>query len=138
MSIINVYRANPPILADSEAISEDYVDSVVNKKVTLATQLDPNNHGIQAFPPQSTTHSRITTATTTTVMTVPCWARIRVQNGTMGVVTVYDNTAGSGKINFAGTPAAKDVIFGEWTRFDIGLTIVTAAATELFVETITI
>jgi hypothetical protein len=109
-----------------------------NVNVTLGGQLSPANHGVQMFPPQSTTHPRITTATTTVVRTVPCWARIRVQNGTMGLVTIYDNTAASGQIDFVGTPAAKDVIFGEWTRFDVGLTIVTAAATEIFVETITI
>lgn len=113
-------------------------DDLRNLLISLMTQLDPNNHGVRAHPPISTTHPRITTATTTVVRTVPCWARIRVQNGTMGVVTVYDNTAASGQIDFAGTPAAKDVIFGEWTRFDIGLTIVTAAATEILVETITI
>jgi hypothetical protein len=110
----------------------------VAKRATLTTQLDPNNHGLQAFPPESTTEARITTNTTTVVKSVPCWFRIKVQNGTMGAVTVYNNTAGSGTVLYTGTPAAKDILFGEWTYASVGLTIVTAAATELFIETLTI
>jgi hypothetical protein len=138
MSTLNQYNASPVVRHDGQITAQTETDSAGNAKATEATQFDPNNHGIKAFPPNSTTHPRITSATTTVVRAVPCWARIRVQNGTMGAVTIYDNTAASGQIDFTGTPAAKDVIFGEWTRFDIGVTIVTAAATEILVETVII
>jgi len=105
--------------------------------VNLFTALDRKIDSIAVFPPVSTP-TRITTATTTVVSAVPCWARIRVQNGTMGAVTVYDNSAGSGTVEWTGTPAAKDTIFADWTYFAIGCTVVTAAATELLVETIAV
>ncbi len=100
-------------------------------------RLDRFNDAIQVYPPISTP-TRITTATTTVVSAVPCWARVTIQNGTMGAVTVYDNTAGSGAIEWTGTPAAKDKILDDWTYFAIGCTVVTAAATEVLVETITV
>jgi hypothetical protein len=137
MANFNQYNATPKTRADGEVVSHAETDAVGNAKGTEATQLDPNNHGIQAFP-FVTTNTRITTATTTVVSAVPCWFRVKVQHGTMGAVTVYNNTAASGSIKYTGTPAAKDVIFGEWTYASVGVTIVTAAATELFVETVTI
>lgn len=91
----------------------------------------------RAFPVFSE-NTRITTATTTVVSSAPCWFRLRVQHGTMGATTVYNNTAGSGTVLYTGTPAAKDVIFSEWVYASLGVTIVTAAATELFVETIAV
>lgn len=97
----------------------------------------PADAPVTAYPVVSSS-TRITTATTTIVSATGTtgWFRLKVQNGTMGAVTVYDNGAASGTVMFTGTPAAKDIIFGEWTRFTTGLTIVTAAATELFVEKI--
>jgi hypothetical protein len=91
------------------------------------------NLSARAFP-FYTENTRITSAATTVVSTVPCWFRLKVQHGTMGAVTVYNNTAGSGTVLYTGTPAAKDVVFGEWVYASVGVTIVTAAATELFAE----
>jgi hypothetical protein len=85
--------------------------------------------------PIISSNTRITTATTTFVSAVPCWVRVKVQHGTMGLVTIYNNTAASGTVLYAGTPAAKDVIFNEWVWANTGVTVVTAAATEVFVET---
>jgi len=95
-------------------------------------QFNLSNRALPFF----STNTRITTATTTVVSAVPCWFRVKIQNGTMGAVTIYNNTAGSGTVLFTGTPAAKDVIFGEWVYASVGVTIVTAAATEVFVETV--
>jgi hypothetical protein len=104
--------------------------------VDMETTLDPDNDGIKIYPPISAA-VRITTATTTVISSGPCWARIKVQGGTMGLVTIYDNTSAAAPIDFSDTPAAKDIIFGEWTYFQTGLTIVTAAATVVFVESLT-
>ena len=76
----------------------------------------------------------IITATTTTVKSgaVVCHSII-VTGGTMGAVTVYDNTAGSGTtIGPSVTPAQGNVLVVDAT-FGTGLTIVTAAATGIYI-----
>lgn len=137
MANVNTYEATPRVLSDMGYTEHDSVDPVNRKQVTTAP-LNVTNDKLQAFPPKDVTTGRITTATTTTILASAGWVRLRVQNGTMGATTVYDNTAGSGDIKFTGTPAAKDVIFHEWTWMVSGCTIVTAAATEIFYETLTV
>ncbi len=135
--IKGTYNSTPPTVASGED-SNIQIDTVGNLKATIATKVStPTDAPVQAYPAPSTM-TRITTATTTVVSATGTrgWYRLKVQNGTMGATTVYDNGAASGTVHFTGTPAAKDIIFGEWTRFETGLCIVTAAATELFVETI--
>lgn len=105
------------------------------EKMALYDALSRSIDTIQSFPPAATV-ARITTATTTVASAVPCWVRLTVQGGTMGLVTVYDNTAASGQVDFAETPAAKDIIFRDWTYMAVGSTIVTAAATTILVEVI--
>lgn len=125
-------------LPDGNTSPYQKADENSNTSVTIATKVStPVDAPVQSYPAPSTM-TRITTATTTVVSATGTqgWYRLKVQNGTMGAVTVYDNGAASGTVHFTGTPAAKDIIFGEWTRFETGLCIVTAAATELFVETI--
>jgi len=79
----------------------------------------------------------ISTATTTTVATgTGTLHTITILGGTLGAITVYDNTAASGTtICPAFTPAAgtmETLIFD--VGFKTGLTIVTAAATVLQVS----
>lgn len=76
----------------------------------------------------------ITTATTTTVKDAPGRiGRILVAGGVMGAVTVYDDADGTTSKVFSFTPAAA----GEVKELDCpmtdGITVVTAAATEIAV-----
>lgn len=82
---------------------------------------------------------RITTATTTTLVTGPGrLCRIHCYGGTMGLVQVFDNTVGSGTVIPVGPRSG-----GYWPvagsmedlqiAFSTGLTIVTGAATLLAV-----
>ena len=77
----------------------------------------------------------ISTATTTTVKASAGRIRkIRAVGGTMGTVTIYDNTAGSGtEIVPVVTPAQGDILVEDYT-FTQGLTIVTGAATVLIIN----
>jgi len=74
----------------------------------------------------------ILTATTTTIKSAPGHVnRLIAVGGTMGNVTVYDNTAASGTVLFGpATPTAGGTIV-ENIDFSIGLTVVTAAATAI-------
>lgn len=81
-------------------------------------------------------YTRISSATTTTAKSGPGVLRsIVITGGTMGNITVYDNTAASGTIIAAFTFGESDghggYEFG--VPFSAGLTIVTAAATNLTV-----
>lgn len=77
----------------------------------------------------------ISTATTTTVKTGAGFIdRIRCIGGTLGNVTIYDNTAASGTVLLPTvTPVANGVLL-EHIPFGTGLTIVTAAATVITVS----
>lgn len=133
------FNVTPKVRADGDIIYHDEIDSIGNQKVTVATKVaNPADAPVMAFPVASIVKTRITTAATTILQATGTsgWYRLKVQNGTMGAVTVYDNGAASGTIDYTGAPAAKDIIHAKWTRFETGLTIVTAAATELFVEVI--
>ena len=132
-----VYNSTLGIREDGKINQITETDQVGNQKVTQATQLDPNNDAIQEYPPE-TTIVRPTTATTTVAATGAGWARVRVEGGTMGRVEIFDNTAASGTLLFDQTPAAKDVLFAGWIRFNTGFTIRTTAATVLLVEVIQI
>ena len=74
----------------------------------------------------------ILTATTTTVKSGPGHLNHLVAvGGTMGNVTIYDNTAASGTVLFGpATPTAGGVIVAD-IEFSVGLTVVTAAATAI-------
>lgn len=74
----------------------------------------------------------ISTATTTTVISGSGYVnRIRVVGGTLGNVTIYDNTAASGTVLLPTATPVQDGILLENITFDTGLTIVTAAATVI-------
>lgn len=101
--------------------------------VRLKDRLDIVNDAVVS-PTYGHNDTPISTATTTTVKSgAGTLASIRVLGGTMGNVTVYDNTAASGTILVpAVTPAAGQILLSD-VGFVTGLTIVTAAATILVV-----
>ena len=74
----------------------------------------------------------ILTATTTTIKSAPGHVNHLIAvGGTMGNVTIYDNTAASGTVLFGpATPTAGGVIVAD-IEFSVGLTVVTAAATAI-------
>lgn len=74
----------------------------------------------------------ILTATTTTIKSGPGHLNHLIAvGGTMGNVTIYDNTAASGTVLFGpATPTAGGVIVAD-IEFSLGLTVVTAAATAI-------
>lgn len=77
----------------------------------------------------------ISTADTTVVKTgAGTLHRLIVTGGTAGTIVVYDNTAASGNIiaSFASTAAASSYEFN--VDFTVGLTVVTAAATNVTVS----
>jgi len=79
-------------------------------------------------------YKNITTATTTVVKSGPGVLFGIVVNGTAaGTITIYDNTAGSG--NLIGTLKASitEGLYSFGCRFSTGLTIVTAAASNITV-----
>ena len=81
-------------------------------------------------------YAAISTATTTTVLSAPgrlCRIHVPGTGGTLGNVTVYDNTSGSGTAIYGPTsPSAGDIIDLQ-LPVQTGITVVTAAATTLIV-----
>lgn len=128
------YNGTPRTLADGEFGSDQH-DALGNKKVTIATKVSqPSDAPVMAFSPDTKVLiTPITTAATTVVSTqtgiTAGHVFLYVQGGTLGAVTVYDNTAASGTIL---TPMVT-AFAGQWLCFDVpfrtGLTVVTAAAT---------
>lgn len=82
-----------------------------------------------------TVPTNITTATTTTVKSGKGILRgISVNTTAAGTITVYDNTAGSGtKIGTLKASIVEGTYFGLPAVFNTGLTIVTAAASDITV-----
>jgi hypothetical protein len=80
--------------------------------------------------------AQITTATTTTVETGPCvLGTIELLNVVASTITIYDNTAASGTI-IATLPASALARTYTFNRLcSVGLTIVTAGASSLVVNT---
>ena len=78
-------------------------------------------------------YTSITTATTTVVKSGPGWFQgCHVLGGTLGNVTIYDNTAASGAVIVAAfTPTSANDLKIVNASFSVGLTVVTAAATNL-------
>ena len=100
---------------------------------TLATTLageDVTNDVIKTETRGSAVN--ILTATTTTIKSAPGHINHLIAvGGTMGNVTIYDNTAASGTVLFGpATPTAGGVIVAD-IEFAVGLTVVTAAATAI-------
>ena len=123
------YNSTPQTYDSGDAVKLQ-TDQNGNTLVSLAVKLDPINDGITTYSNGSFI-STISTATTTTVVSFPCVIdEIRVVGGTLGNVTVYDNTAASGTNPIpAVTPDKGQVLIGRSVSFAVGCTIVTAAAT---------
>jgi len=102
-------------------------------KVTLATALAGEDviNDVQKVETRGASIN-ILTATTTVVKSGPGHLNsLFAVGGTMGNVTIYDNTVASGTVLWGpGTPAAGARI-AENIEFSVGLTIVTAAASFL-------
>ena len=125
-----VYNATPPSLSDGDT-SAPQLDPSGNHKITLATGLA----GEDLTADRLKTEHRgspfaISTATTTTVKSGAGFIyKIRVIGGTLGNVTIYDNTAASGTVLLPTVTPVQDGVLLENVSFATGLTIVTAAAT---------
>lgn len=118
-------------LASSDGTS--VTDSSTGVKVTLGTKIageDLTNDVIKSETRGSSI--AISTATTTTAKSGAGHLNtLRCVGGTLGNVTVYDNTAASGTVLLPTvTPVANGVLL-ENIDFSTGITIVTAAATVL-------
>ena len=102
-------------------------------KVTLATTLAGEDvaNDVQKVETRGSSVN-ILTATTTTIKSAPGHVNHLIAvGGTMGNVTIYDNTAASGTVLFGpATPTAGGVIVAD-IEFSVGLTVVTAAATAI-------
>ncbi len=80
-------------------------------------------------------YASVSTATTTLVKVGPGVVNsIRAVGGTMGAVTIYDNTAASGTVILPAVTPAQSHVLLEDVAFATGLTIVTAAATILAIS----
>ena len=109
------------------------LDTNSNVGTTLATTLageDVTNDVIKTETRGSAVN--ILTATTTTIKSAPGHINHLIAvGGTMGNVTIYDNTTASGTVLFGpATPTAGGVIVAD-IEFSVGLTVVTAAATAI-------
>jgi phage-related protein len=111
------YLATPQVLANGQS---------QNPLADVAGGLITSMGGVSAA---------VSTATTTTVKSGAGFINIiRVIGGTLGSVTIYDNTAASGTVLLPTvTPVANGVLL-EGVSFGTGLTIVTAAATVITVS----
>ena len=126
------YKKTPKILSDGEnGMIQN--NAVGDQQVNLNTALDADVDTVTTYNDNYNV-TVISTATTTTIKTGAGAVRqIRVLGGTLGNVTAYDNTAGSGKVLTPTVSPDKGQILLEDAGFNIGLTIVTAAATLVVV-----
>jgi len=133
-----VYNTTAPTLTNGQEVKPQ-ADVNGNQKQTLATLIageDLTNNVLKTE--QRFSYAAISTATTTTVKSGAGFVHtITIAGGTLGAITVYDNTAGSGTaIIPTFTPTATlpcpTIILDE--TFSTGLTIVTAAATIINVS----
>jgi hypothetical protein len=102
-------------------------------KTSLATALDRLIDSVTNYPAGHSS-TIISTATTTTVKSGAGTIRkAYVAGGTLGTVTIFDNTAGSGTTLFPGVTPAANALLLEDVAFGTGCTVVTAAATVVVV-----
>ena len=122
----------PVFLTTSAGVDASDTTNNANK-VTLATTMAGEDvaNDVQKIETRGSAVN-ILTATTTTIKSAPGHVnRLIAVGGTMGNVTIYDNTAASGTVLFGpATPTAGGTIV-ENIDFSIGLTVVTAAATAI-------
>lgn len=133
VKIGGIYNSSPITLTNGQR-GDLQLDQFGDVLVNLATKLDRINDNVTAWRGGSSI-TTISTATTTTIANFPVYIEeIRVLGGTLGNVTVYDNTAASGTNPIpAFTPTAGQVIIDKSTIFSVGCVVVTAAATLVIV-----
>jgi hypothetical protein len=131
------YHATPPSLADA-GTTPLQTDANANLKVTEATLLageDLTNNVMKVE--QRFSYAAISTAATTVIKSGSGFIHtISIVGGTLGAITVYDNTAGSGTTilpTFTPTATLPCPPIPLDVQFSTGLTIVTAAATIIVV-----
>ena len=124
--------ASGSVTVTAHAVPVSFTERAVDAH--MADKLDRVNDSVSTYanPAFST---NITTAATTTVFSFPGVIReIEVLGGTLGNVTVYDNTAASGTVLTAAFTPIAGQVFARNVVCAIGCTIVTAAATALLVK----
>lgn len=132
LRVAAVYKATPVTRTDGQQ-SDLVTDAVENLLINMSSRLDPVNDAVTAWA-GGNSYVVISTAATTTIKSGSGVVRqVRVLGGTLGNVTVYDNTAGSGTAIVPTVTPAGPTILAEDVGFVTGLTIVTAAATLILV-----
>jgi hypothetical protein len=127
-----VFNSTAPTLADGD-VGALQLNSKGDLSVTLGTYLSGEDASKDVIKvEQRYTPFAISTATTTTILAAPGFLHeMLVIGGTLGNVTVYNNTAASGTVLLPTvTPVANGVLLKD-ILFTTGLTIVTAAATVI-------
>ena len=122
----------PVFLTTSAGVDASDTTNNANK-VTLATTLAGEDVAVDVIKTETRGSAvNILTATTTTIKSAAGHINHLIAvGGTMGNVTIYDNTAASGTVLFGpATPTAGGVIVAD-IEFAVGLTVVTAAATAI-------
>lgn len=124
---------SPKVIQSDDTIASEWDEEAGAKKVTQATTLAGEDvaNDVQKVETRGAAVN-ILTATTTTVKSGPGHLNHLIAvGGTMGNVTIYDNTAASGTVLFGpATPTAGGVIAAD-IEFSVGLTVVTSAATAI-------
>lgn len=133
--------STPTAVANGDRVNA-YFDSE-GRLVILLDKLiegeDQTNHVMKVE--QQFTYTNITSATTTTVKSGSGFLHGITVNAAAagGVITLYDNTAGSGTkigtITFPATLLANQLLLIFDVKFTTGLTIVTSASTDLTIST---
>ena len=127
------YNKTPALRTNRQVATHQETNTVGDQQVNLNTALDADVDTITTYNDDYNV-TVISTATTTTIKTGAGRIRqIRVVGGTLGNVTVYDNTAGSGTVLVPTVSPDKGQVLLEDAKFNTGLTIVTAAATLVVV-----
>lgn len=134
------------MLAPASSIDADSGDPVADKSTDQAKHVvnlaaEPGDAAGEAFDSKNAMPiydggAQITTATTTVVETGPCvLGGIHILAAVASTITIYDNTAASGTV-IATLPASLAVGYYPFNRLcAVGLTIVTAGASNLLVHT---
>lgn len=118
---------------DYQDVKSDSIGAVYGREVYASTAED-NAVGVLKVE-ERFSYSNITSATTTTVKSGAGFLHcITVNTTAAGAITVYDNTAGSGtKIGTLKSSIAENTYYFD-VSFGTGLTIVTAAASDITVS----
>ena len=126
------YRSSATTYTDGDAtvLQSDVNGNLKVTNATLQAGEDLTNDVLKVE--QRYTNIAISTATTTTVKSGAGYLNcIRVIGGTLGNVTIYDNTAGSGTVLCPTVTPVQNGVLLENITFSTGLTVVTAAATVI-------